>query len=181
MRAKIIHNAQMFEAQISELKAKAPMYPEIHFEAKGGCIWATTMVKFTHDGTEYKRHFVDYDCGADAFINFVEKRLIHSVEESLKNAKPTECDEVVESENDMKAEILKVAQVLENGTIDSAKARSLLLGLFGVSSLQPLTVKRADKMMRELSKETWVALQGTDHGWKEWWADRNKLNLNREK
>ena len=79
----------------------------------------------------------------------------------------------------MKEYILKVAQDLEKGTITEDKARSLLLGLFGVSgSLQPLTVQRVDKMMQELSKETWIALQGDEHGWKEWWSDRNKLYLN---
>jgi hypothetical protein len=80
---------------------------------------------------------------------------------------------------DMKAQILKVAQDLEKGTIDSDKARSLLLGLFGVSgSLQPLTVNRVSEMMQQLSKETWVALQGDEHGWIEWWNERNKLNVN---
>ena len=34
---------------------------------------------------------------------------------------------------DMKDSILKVAEHLKNGTIDSDKARTLLLGLFGVS------------------------------------------------
>ena len=59
------------------------------------------------------------------------------------------------------------------------KARSLLLGLFGVSgSLQPLTVNRVSEMMQQLSKETWVALQGDEHGWIEWWNERNKLNVN---
>jgi hypothetical protein len=79
----------------------------------------------------------------------------------------------------MKAQILKVAQDLEKGTIDSDKARSLLLGLFGVSgSLQPLTVNRVSEMMQQLSKETWIALQGDEHGWSEWWNERNKLNVN---
>ena len=79
----------------------------------------------------------------------------------------------------MKEQILKVAQDLEKGEINEDKARSLLLGLFGVSgSLQPLTVQRVDKMMRELSKETWIALQGDEHEWKEWWSGRNKLYLN---
>lgn len=79
----------------------------------------------------------------------------------------------------MKAQILKVAQDLEKGTIDSDKARSLLLGLFGVSgSLQPLTVNRVSEMMQQLSKETWIALQGDDNGWIEWWNERNKLNVN---
>jgi hypothetical protein len=80
---------------------------------------------------------------------------------------------------EMKAQILKVAQDLEKGTIDSDKARSLLLGLFGVSgSLQPLTFNRVSEMMQQLSKETWIALQGDEHGWVEWWNGRNKMNVN---
>jgi hypothetical protein len=45
-------------------------------------------------------------------------------------------------------------------------------------SLQPLTVQRVGKMMQECSKDTWKAVQGDEHGWKEWWSDRNKLYLN---
>ena len=70
----------------------------------------------------------------------------------------------------MKQYILKVAQDLEQGTITEDKARSLLLGLFGVSgSLQPLTINNVSKMLDKVSKETWVAVQGDEHGWKEWW------------
>ena len=80
---------------------------------------------------------------------------------------------------DMKDSILKVAEHLENGTIDSDKARNLLLNLFGVSgSLQPLTTDNVNKMLKKVSKETWVAVQGTAHGWKEWYAERCKLELN---
>ena len=80
---------------------------------------------------------------------------------------------------DMKDSILKVAEHLKNGTIDSDKARSLLLNLFGVSgSLQPLTIDTVNKMLKKVSKETWIAVQGDEHGWKEWYAERCKLNLN---
>ena len=80
---------------------------------------------------------------------------------------------------DMKDSIIKVAEHLENGTIDSDKARSLLLNLFGVSgSLQPLTIDNVSKMLDKVSKETWIAVQGDEHGWKEWWKNRNKLYLN---
>jgi hypothetical protein len=75
--------------------------------------------------------------------------------------------------------ILKVAEHLENGTIDSDKARSLLLNLFGVSgSLQPLTIDNVNKMLKKVSKETWVAAKGNENGFKEWYAKRCKLNLN---
>jgi hypothetical protein len=79
----------------------------------------------------------------------------------------------------MKGSILRVAEHLENGTIDSDKARSLLLNLFGVSgSLQPLTIDNVNKILKKVSKETWIAVQGDEHGWKEWYAERCKLNLN---
>ena len=80
---------------------------------------------------------------------------------------------------DMKDGILKVAKHLENGTIDSYKARSLLLNLFGVSgSLQPLTIDNVNKMLKKVSEETWIAVKSDEHGWKEWYAERCKLNLN---
>ena len=79
----------------------------------------------------------------------------------------------------MKDSILKVAQDLEQGTITEDKARSLLLNLFGVSgSLQPLTIDNVNKMLKKVSKETWVAVQGDEHGWKEWWKNRNRLYIN---
>ena len=79
----------------------------------------------------------------------------------------------------MKDSIIKVAEHLENGTIDSDKARSLLLNLFGVSgSLQPLTIDNVNEMLKKVSKETWIAVQGDEHGFKEWYAERCKLNVN---
>ena len=79
----------------------------------------------------------------------------------------------------MKAQILKVAQDLEKGTIDSDKARSLLLGLFGVSgSLQPLTVQRVDKMLKDTSLETFIACGGNKEEWEGWWSKRNAVNVN---
>jgi hypothetical protein len=79
----------------------------------------------------------------------------------------------------MKQYILKVAQDLEQGTITEDKARSLLLGLFGVGgSLQPLTVKIVDKMLKEISLETFVACGGNKAEWKEWWSKRNAVNVN---
>lgn len=79
----------------------------------------------------------------------------------------------------MKDKIIKIAEDLKQGTITETKARTLLLGLFGVSgSLQPLTVNRVSELMQKLSKETWIALQGDEHGWIEWWNERNKVNVN---
>lgn len=79
----------------------------------------------------------------------------------------------------MKEQILKVAQDLEKDTIDSDKAQSLLLGLFGVSgSLQPLTVQKVDKMIKDISLETFIACGGNKKEWKEWWSKRNTVNSN---
>ena len=79
----------------------------------------------------------------------------------------------------MKKELSKIAQDLEQGTIDETEARTLLLVLFGVSgSLQPLTINNVSKMLDKVSKETWIAVQGDERGWKEWWKNRNKLYLN---
>jgi hypothetical protein len=79
----------------------------------------------------------------------------------------------------MKAQILKVAQDLENGIISEDKAKSLLLGLFGITGpSQPLTISRVSELCANLSKDTWVALQGDENGWIEWYEKRNKINSN---
>lgn len=79
----------------------------------------------------------------------------------------------------MKAQILKVAQDLEKGIIAEDKAKSLLLGLFGVTgSVQPLTIRRVSEICAHLSKDTWVALHGNENGWIEWYEKRNKINSN---
>ena len=60
----------------------------------------------------------------------------------------------------MKDSILRVAEHLENGTIDSDKARSLLLNLFGVSgSLQPLTIDNVNKMLKKVSNMHYTKLK----------------------
>lgn len=80
----------------------------------------------------------------------------------------------------MKEQILKVAHDLESGVIDSDKAKSLLLGLFGVTgTMQPLTVQRVDKMIKYASMEAYVACGGTESEWKEWWSKQNKVNINK--
>lgn len=80
----------------------------------------------------------------------------------------------------MKQEIIKVSKDLENGLIDEKQARRLLLGLFGfIGEQYHLDIKRVDKMLNNVSKESWIASCGNDIGWKEWWIKRNKLNLNK--
>lgn len=63
----------------------------------------------------------------------------------------------------MKEQILEVAHNLENGLIDTDKAKSLLLGLFGVTgTMQPLNVQRVDKMIKEASMEAYIACGGIE-------------------
>lgn len=45
-------------------------------------------------------------------------------------------------------------------------------------SLQPLTIDNVNKMLKKVSKETWIAVQGDENGFKEWYAERCKVNLN---
>jgi len=79
----------------------------------------------------------------------------------------------------MKAQIIKVAEHLEKGTIDSDKARSLLLTLFGViGTSQPLTIDNVNKMLKRVAAATWIAAKGNDQGFKEWYTKRCKLNVN---
>lgn len=78
-----------------------------------------------------------------------------------------------------KEAILKVAADLDAGNISEDKARSLLLSLFGVKGvLQPLTIPNVSKMLDKVSKETWIAANGDETGWKEWWKERNRLRFN---
>jgi len=79
----------------------------------------------------------------------------------------------------MKNSILKIAEHLKNDTIDSDKAHSLLLNLFGVNnSSQPLTIDNVNKMLKKVSKETWIAARGNEQGFDEWYNKRCEVNLN---
>ena len=84
------------------------------------------------------------------------------------------------NENNMKNAILKVAENLENDSIDSEKARILLLNLFGVNgAFQPLTVDNVNKMIKKASHEAWIAAKGNDIGFKEWYLQKCKVNVNK--
>lgn len=45
-------------------------------------------------------------------------------------------------------------------------------------SLQPLTAQRVDKMLKDISLETFIACGGNKSEWKEWWSKRNDINVN---
>jgi hypothetical protein len=53
------------------------------------------------------------------------------------------------------------------------------LKLLGVSdSLHPLTSNKVDKMLKDISLETFIACGGNKHEWIEWWSKRNSVNVN---
>jgi hypothetical protein len=80
---------------------------------------------------------------------------------------------------DMKEQILKVARDLEQDTITEDKARNLLLLLLGFNgSLQPLTIQRVDKMLKDISLEAFIALGSNKDEWEEWWNKRNEVDVN---
>lgn len=62
----------------------------------------------------------------------------------------------------MKDSIIKVAEHLKNGTIDSDKARNLLLNLFGVSGSLPTNeeiekvAKGYDNPMSSMAESIWM-------------------------
>lgn len=45
-------------------------------------------------------------------------------------------------------------------------------------SLRPLTVQRVDKMLKDISLQTFIACGGNKTEWKEWWSKRNNVNVN---
>ena len=96
MITKILHDVDQFKSQISELKSKAPMYPKIHFEEKGNCLWATTMVKFSYNGVDYKRHHVESIIPNENIgINELQSRLVEEAEMCIKMAVPCQFDDVI--------------------------------------------------------------------------------------
>lgn len=42
-----------------------------------------------------------------------------------------------------------------------------------------LTIDRVSAMLTTNSRETWVAAKGSSEGWKEWFAKRNIVHLNK--
>lgn len=105
MKTKILHDAAQFKSQISKLKSKAPIYPKIHFEESDGYLWATTMVKFTYNGVDYKRHHVESIVSdgnvsiivpdGNVSINELQSRLVEAAEMCIKKAVPCQFDDVI--------------------------------------------------------------------------------------
>lgn len=65
------------------------------------------------------------------------------------------------------------------GTADLERELVNLFCQYCVSgSLQPLTVQRVDKMLKDISLETFIACGGNKAEWKQWWSKRNAVNIN---
>lgn len=96
MVTEILHHADLFKSQIVSLKEKAPMYPKVYFEDKGGCQWVTTMVEFEYNGVLYKRHHVESIVPTKTCTtNDLYTRLINAAEICIKNAIPCKLDEII--------------------------------------------------------------------------------------
>jgi hypothetical protein len=81
----------------------------------------------------------------------------------------------------MKEKRQQIIDIICRTWLTPSEQAELVLNLFDVSgSSQPLTIKNVSKMLGKVSKETWIAAQGDEHGWKEWWSDRNKLRINND-
>lgn len=96
MLTDILHHADLFKTQVKNLKEKAPMFPKVHFEENGGCIWATTMVKFSYNKVEYLRHHVESIVPSKtATVNDLYNRLYKADEVCIQFAVPCQFDEIV--------------------------------------------------------------------------------------
>lgn len=72
------HNDQLM---LEQLRSKALIYPEIHYQVIDEILWASTKVFFTWDGEEYIRFFIDsMAVGNDGFL---KERIDFSVKTSF--------------------------------------------------------------------------------------------------
>lgn len=86
---------------------------------------------------------------------------------------------ITEGEYDLlcaKLQSLENENIRLKGYIKGIKEQLRIGGVSG--SLQPLTTDNVNKMLKKASKETWIAIQGDEHGFKEWYAERCKLSIN---
>lgn len=81
-----------------------------------------------------------------------------------------------------KVDTIVLDTILENvkerkTTIPQAKQQ--IINLFGVDThFNYEQTKRVSKMLKNLSKETWVQAAGNDIGYKDWWDKRNRMDQN---
>lgn len=97
MVIEILQKADKFKNYVEYLKSVAPDYPKVHEEASlDGAHWATTMVKFTYNGVEYKRHHVESIMPTkDVACSKMIERLNHNAELCIKHAIPCQYDTVI--------------------------------------------------------------------------------------
>ena len=96
MLTEILHHADLFRQQVTSLKDKAPMYPKVYFEDKGGCQWVTTMVEFKYNGVRYKRHHVESIVPTKTCTtNDLYNKIIDAAETCIKFAIPCVYDEII--------------------------------------------------------------------------------------
>lgn len=93
---QILYDASTFRHEIAYFKSKAPMYPEIYFEERGGSQWATTMVRFEYNGVAYKRHHVESIIPTKTMTTKdLYDRLNDAAEMCIKMAIPCSYDEII--------------------------------------------------------------------------------------
>lgn len=72
------------------------MYPKIHFEEKNYSLWATTVVRFSYNGVDYKRHIVETIFLNDGDgIEILTKIITKCADESIQKAVPCMFDEII--------------------------------------------------------------------------------------
>lgn len=85
-----------FRDQVFALKNKAPLYPKVYFEDKGGIRYVTTKVDFVREGIIYRRHIVhSMILGYIGDINDLYETLVEVAEETIRHGKPHLKDEII--------------------------------------------------------------------------------------
>ena len=96
MLTEILHHADLFKEQIFLLKEKAPDFPKLFFEESGGCIWATTMVAFSYNGVDYKRHHVELIVPTKTCtIQNLNDRIFNAATQCIEMGVPSQFDSIV--------------------------------------------------------------------------------------
>jgi hypothetical protein len=95
----ILEQEKNINHNISFLRSKAPLYPEIFYIKKGDQICGTSMVKFTREGVDYIRHHVEIVIETDVCdINTVANRINHAAQQTIAMAVPCKFDELWKTE-----------------------------------------------------------------------------------
>lgn len=96
MLKEILNKVEVFNSHIAYLKIVSPVFPDIYYEEKGGCIWATTIVEYDYNGVRYRRHHVESIIPTKSVNKeWLTRKIINSAEMCLKMAVPCRYDDVV--------------------------------------------------------------------------------------